>query len=121
MDFGVARWPEAENPDAERDDRLIGSLRYIAPEQIRGADVDGRADIYSLGITAFELLTGHAPFRNDSPLGLIMAHLNQPAPDPRAYADDIPDPVADAVLTALANDPNDRFPTASAFIAACQA
>jgi tRNA A-37 threonylcarbamoyl transferase component Bud32 len=121
MDFGVAKWSEAEPPGVDQE-ALIGSLHYIAPEQIQTpAEVDGRADVYSLGATAFELLTGRPPFLHSSALGLVMAHLNQPPPDPRAFVPDLPDRVAAAIVRALAKDPDDRFDSATALVAAMTA
>ena len=117
MDFGVARL--AGDRPLRGDDQLVGSLPYIAPEQIQEADrVDGRADIYSLGATAYELLTGRPPFREPTPLALVMAHLRQPPPDPRTFDHAIPDAVAKALLRALAKAPGDRFATAGELAAA---
>jgi tRNA A-37 threonylcarbamoyl transferase component Bud32 len=110
MDFGVARL--ADDPRAP-DASLIGSLPYIAPEQIQNADaVDGRADVYALGATAYEAVTGRPPFVESSALGLVLAHLHQPPLDPRSYAPDLPQAAAHAILKALAKDPAHRFATA---------
>jgi len=117
MDFGVAR--RAGDRPLRGDDQLVGSLPYIAPEQIQeAARVDGRADIYSLGATAYELLTGRPPFREPTPLALVMAHLRQPPPDPRGLDPAIPDAVAKALLRALAKAPGDRFASAGELAAA---
>ena len=117
MDFGVARL--AGDRPLRGDDQLVGSLPYIAPEQIQAADrVDGRADIYSLGATAYELLTGKPPFRESTPLALVMAHLRQPPPDPRTFDPALPEPVAKALLRALAKAPDDRFARAGELAAA---
>ncbi len=119
MDFGVARWSEAEPERPSEGSPLVGSLVYISPEQIRQPNaVDGRADIYSLGVTAFELATGRPPFHSGTPLGMVMEHLNHPPPDPRALVSSIPDAMAIAILRALAKDRDDRFASARDFVAA---
>jgi len=113
MDFGVARL--ADDPRAP-DASLVGSLPYIAPEQIQNADaIDARADVYSLGATAYELVTGRPPFVDDNALGLVLAHLNQPPADPRTFAPELPESAAKAILRALAKEPADRYATAPAF------
>ena len=113
MDFGVALLTDDPRaPDAS----LVGSLPYIAPEQIKNADhVDHRADIYALGATAYELVTGRPPFVESTALGLVLAHLHQPPLDPRTFAPDVSQLAAAAILKALAKDPAHRFPTAGAF------
>jgi predicted Ser/Thr protein kinase len=120
MDFGVARLV-GDRPLAG-DDALVGSLPYLAPEQIQHADrVDGRADVYALGATAFELLCGRPPFHETTALGFVMAHLRQPPPDPRELAPGLPAPAAEAILRALAKDPGARFQTAGELAAALAA
>jgi serine/threonine protein kinase len=117
MDFGVARL--AGDRVLPGDDSLVGSLPYISPEQIQHADgVDGRADIYSLGATTFELLTGRPPFREHTPLAYVMAHLRQPPPDARTFEPTIPPHVAAALARALAKAPADRYATAGELAAA---
>ena len=116
MDFGVARL--ADDPRAPVAS-LVGSLPYIAPEQIQNADaVDARADVYSLGATAYELVTGRPPFVDDNALGLVLAHLNQPPADPRTFAPELPEGAAKAILRALAKEPAQRYATAPDFAAA---
>jgi serine/threonine-protein kinase len=118
MDFGIAR-VTTNGGTALTQTGAVGTLDYIAPEQILAArTVDRAADIYSLGIVAYKLLTGELPFKADNPASLLFAHLQKPAPDPRDVVDDLPESVARAVLKALAKQPEDRFPSASAFAAA---
>ncbi len=115
-DFGIAR---ASAMDRLTATELIGTLVYIAPEQIQNAaQVDGRADVYSFGVLAYELLTGAPPFKGDHAMSLVMAHLKQPPADPRLAAPDLPDAAAQVLLTALAKKPEDRYATAGAAAAA---
>src|ERR1700755_3526553 len=92
--------------------RWVGTLGYIAPEQIRGEGVDARADVYALGCLLFYVLTGVAPYRRDSDEATLYAHLNDPPPDATALSPDVPRALADVVERALAKDPDDRFPSA---------
>jgi serine/threonine-protein kinase len=120
MDFGVAH--TTRDPANAGDDALVGSLPYMPPEQIQRTDqVDRRADVYSLGATAYHLLTGHPPFRETGALALVMAHLRQPPVDPCAHVPDLAAPAAAALLTALSKAPNDRFATAGGFASALRA
>ncbi|MEP6483065.1 MAG: protein kinase [Rudaea sp.] len=79
-DFGIARYQDASATRLTQTGMLVGTPTYMSPEQINGQAVDGRADLYSLGILFYELLAGHAPFRGDTPIAVLMAHLTQPAP-----------------------------------------
>jgi DNA-binding beta-propeller fold protein YncE len=92
--------------------RWVGTLGYIAPEQIRGEGVDARADVYALGCLLFYVLTGVAPYRRDSDEATLYAHLNDPPPDATLLAPDVPPGLAAVVDRALAKDPDDRFPSA---------
>jgi streptogramin lyase/predicted Ser/Thr protein kinase len=89
--------------------RWVGTLGYIAPEQIRGEGVDARADVYALGCLLFYVLTGVAPYRRDSDEATLYAHLNDAAPDARALAPEVPEALAGVVSRALAKDPDDRY------------
>jgi streptogramin lyase len=92
--------------------RWVGTLGYIAPEQIRGEAVDARADVYALGCLLFYVLTSVAPYRRDSDEATLYAHLNDDAPDARALEPGVPAALADVAARALAKDPGDRFPSA---------
>jgi streptogramin lyase/predicted Ser/Thr protein kinase len=89
--------------------RWVGTLGYIAPEQIRGEGVDARADVYALGCLLFYVLTGVAPYRRDSDEATLYAHLHDGAPDARALVADVPEALAEVVARALEKDPDDRF------------
>ena len=79
-DFGIARYQDGSATRLTQTGMLVGTPTYMSPEQINGQNVDGRADLYSLGILFYELLAGHAPFRGDTPIAVLMAHLTQQAP-----------------------------------------
>ena len=82
-----------------------GTPFYVAPEQIVGDGVDGRADLYALGVTLFELLTGDVPFREGD---VTHHHRHTPPPDPRERVEDLPDAMAELILQLLAKRPDDR-------------
>jgi serine/threonine-protein kinase len=114
MDFGIAKILGGSTSITKTG--LMGTLDYIAPEQIMSARaVDHHADIYSLGVVVYQMLTGELPFKADVPAQVLFAHLQRPAPDPREIVPALPDYTARAVLRALAKDPEERFPSAGAF------
>jgi hypothetical protein len=98
----------------------MGTPDYIAPEQARGARVDGRSDIYSLGIVLFEMLTGRVPFEGDTSLVVLYKHVTDPPPPPREINPGIPEAVEQVVLKALAKEPVDRFQRAGQMVRALQ-
>lgn len=91
---------------------LMGTLSYMAPEQGLDGHCDARSDIYSLGIAYFEALTGTVPFDADTPLAILMKHINDPLPLPRKFDPNIPEPFERLALKALAKSADDRFQTA---------
>jgi serine/threonine protein kinase len=99
---------------------LMGTLNYMAPEQGRDGKCDARSDIYSLGITYYEALTGSVPFDADTPLAILMKHLNDPLPLPRRLDPSIPESFEAVSLKALAKDPDARYQTAQEMSAALQ-
>jgi len=114
-DFGIAR-------AAEADSRLtatgitVGTPAYMSPEQGMGdRDVDGRSDIYSLGVVAYQVLTGSLPFRANNTPAMIMKHVSETPRPVRELRRDVPPALAAAIERALAKDPDDRFPDAAAF------
>jgi streptogramin lyase/predicted Ser/Thr protein kinase len=88
--------------------QLIGTIDYVAPEQIKGDPVDHRADVYSLGCLLFECLTGHAPYPRDIEVGVLWAHVETPPPTVTEERPDLPPEVDDVVALAMAKDPADR-------------
>jgi len=95
----------------------IGTPAYMAPEQSQSAkDVDCRADIYSLGITLFQMLTGQLPFEAETPYAVVTAHLEQPLPDPKSINPMIPQPISDLIHRMCAKKAAQRFQTPGALV-----
>jgi len=115
MDFGLAR--ASESPDTQ-DGALFGTPSYMSPEQIRGRQIDGRSDLFSLAVVLYELLTGEQPFPGDSVSSIIYRIVNEPPQDIDALADRVPAPLRGFLKQALAKSPEDRFPHGGAFAAA---
>ncbi|MGW4379210.1 serine/threonine-protein kinase [Kitasatospora sp. NPDC004531] len=98
--------------------QFVGTLDYVAPEQISGKPVDGRCDVYSLGCVVYEMLTGGPPFRRDDDLALLWAHLNDPPPDVLEQRADLPDEVGAVLRRAMAKRPESRYDSCLEFVAA---
>jgi serine/threonine protein kinase len=123
-DFGIAR--AASDPRRTRTGILVGTLHYMSPEQIRarGESLDGRSDLYSVGIILYEIATGRRPFEADSDFEIMAAHIQQQPPPPITLAPGLPAGLNEVILKALAKDPALRCQTAhemAAAIAACMA
>ena len=103
-DFGLTQSVSDRGPT---DGHLVGTVDYVAPEQIRGDDVDGRADVYGLGCVLFEALTGTVPFSGVSDVAVIYAHLETPPPRASERRDTLPEALDDVLARAMAKDPND--------------
>jgi serine/threonine-protein kinase len=110
-DFGIAK-SAVTNDDGTW---LVGTPAFMSPEQVQGLPMDGRSDVYALGIVLFQLLSGQLPFSNDSTTALINAHVDMPIPDIRQVKNNIPAVWQEVVSKAMAKDPNDRYPTAGEF------
>ena len=116
MDFGIAR--SSTDGTLTSTGTTLGSLNYMPPEQVRGESADARSDIYSFGISLYELLTGKLPFHSDSQYSLMTAHLNEVPTPPITLRDDLPASLNEIIMMAMAKDPAERFQSADAFRAA---
>ncbi len=111
MDFGIARF--ANNQDTRKvSGEAIGSVHYISPEQAKGATVDYRADLYSLGVVMYEMLTGTLPFRGETAVAVIMQHLNYTPPLPSELVPGIPHAMDEIVMHAMCANINQRYGSA---------
>ena len=120
-DFGLARLVEATT-GVTATGAFVGTLDYVAPEQIRGERVDARADVYALGCVLFELLTGNPPFAaRDDKVAKMYAHLQEEPPRPSMLAPSCPRELDLVVGRALAKDPEERYPSAGDFARAVTA
>jgi tetratricopeptide (TPR) repeat protein len=95
-----------------REGGITGTVAYMAPEQALGKEIDGRTDLYALGVMLYEFTTGRLPFDGDNPLAVLSQHLHAPVVPPRTYRTDLPEYIENAILRLLAKDPDDRFATA---------
>jgi len=91
---------------------ILGTLRYMAPEQLEGKPVDGRTDLYALGLTLYEMVTGNVPFTDGSPLQEMYRRMNEAPKDPKLLKSDLPDYFANIILRCLETDPDRRFQSA---------
>ena len=117
MDFGIARALADAGQTMTQTQAVVGTAQYLSPEQARGENVDARSDLYSTGCLLFELLTGRPPFIGDSPVSVAYQHVREAAPRPSQYASDVPPALDQIVLRALAKDRNERYSSASEFLA----
>jgi ABC-type transport system substrate-binding protein/class 3 adenylate cyclase/tRNA A-37 threonylcarbamoyl transferase component Bud32 len=114
-DFGLARHAStAGSLTSERG--FIGTVAYIAPEQVESGAVDARADVYALGCILFECLTGAAPFERDGDLQVVFAHLKEPPPLVTSFRPDVADAIDGVIQKALAKTPDERFSTCGELI-----
>ena len=112
-DFGLARSVASR---ITTDGAFVGTIYYLPPEQAMGKPIDGRTDLYALGVMLYELTTGRLPFDADNPLAIISQHLHAPVVPPSTFRADLPPELERIILRLLAKDPNDRFATAGEMI-----
>ena len=109
-DFGIARM--ANSSTLTRGDSVMGSVHYFSPEQAQGQGTDVTSDLYSVGVTLYEMLTGRVPFDGDSPVAIAMQHLHA-QPDPiQRFAPDVPDAICHVCLKAMEKNPQYRYHSA---------
>ena len=113
LDFGLAL--PTLGPEFTRSGTRLGSLYYMSPEQVLGKKLDARSDIYSTGVTLYQLLTARLPFEGDGEYAIATRHLNSRPEDPRALNPNISSQLSQIVLKSLAKSPDDRFQTALEF------
>jgi serine/threonine-protein kinase len=112
-DFGLAKDHQNEGTVLTRPGQALGSMDYMAPEQIRGEEVGAATDVYALACMLFELLTGRSPFADKVGMRIMWAHLQDPPPHASDIKPELPRPVGDAILKGLEKDPADRPQSAS--------
>lgn len=118
-DFGIAKVLQRD-ANLTQVGRTLGTPTYMAPEQIQGDPVDGRTDIYALGVLLYQLATGRFPYLADSSPEITMMHLYNPVPSARAANPKLPEALDKVIATAMAKSPNDRFATAGEMVRAVQ-
>jgi serine/threonine-protein kinase len=114
IDFGLATTAVGDGLTATG--AVLGTPHYMAPEQIRGKPVDVRTDVYAFGALSYHLVCGRPPFVGDNPIAIGFAHLSEPVVPPRQLRKDIPASLDATIVAALAKSPNDRPPSAKAFV-----
>jgi hypothetical protein len=108
MDFGIAKTrAEAQKEDED----IVGTAEYMSPEQALGRKMDGRSDLYSLGVMAYEMLTGRLPFDSPDPYEILRMHVRDPVPSPKATNPRVPDDLEQLVRKSTAKRPEDRYQT----------
>jgi serine/threonine protein kinase len=118
VDFGIVKVSEGDQ-QLTHADNMVGTPRYMSPEQIRGVPLDGRADLYALGVLLYHMIMGHPPFNKPTTAATLVAHLQDPVPDLRPHA--VPDAIATVIERLLEKEPEDRYATADAFRDAARA
>jgi serine/threonine protein kinase len=117
-DFGLAHLADAQ--ESLTGSAVIGTPAYMSPEQCQGGPIDARSDQYSLGIVLYHLTTGYLPYEADTPMGVVLKHINEPLPRPSDLNPNLPTPIEAVLIRALAKNPEHRYSTVSDFNAAFQ-
>ncbi|NVJ04746.1 protein kinase [Myxococcus sp. AM001] len=119
LDFGIAKLTDAHMPQTHAG-IIVGTPEYMAPEQSLGRGVDGRADLYALGVIAYQLLTGRLPFNDEGLAAQLVAHQLRPPPPPSSVYPAVSAALEHVILRTLAKKPEDRYPSIAAFRNALQ-
>jgi serine/threonine-protein kinase len=112
-DFGIARAAAQDGADLTQPGALLGTAKYLSPEQVQGGEPDARSDVYALGVVLYECLTGRPPFMADTEIATAMAHVHSDPLKPRQVRAGIPRSLEAVVNRAMAKDPADRYATAA--------
>ena len=118
-DFGIAKW--LEGSIQLTGSAVIGTPQYMSPEQGQGLKIDGRSDEYSLAVMAYEMITGQPPFQAETPLAIVLKHVTEPLIPPSTINPRIPEAISAVIVKALHKQPDDRYPTTTAFAEALSA
>lgn len=118
-DFGIAKLVEG-SPQFTATGAITGTPAYMSPEQAQGKPLDVRSDVYSLGIVLYEMLTGRVPFEAETPLAVILKHIQEPLPPPSLHVAGLAPTIETVLLKALAKDPQHRFSSVAEFLQAWQ-
>jgi eukaryotic-like serine/threonine-protein kinase len=121
MDFGIARPISRQGLGLTQEGWLVGTPQYMAPEQLKGGEVDARADLYATGVLLYEVFTGRLPFNGATPVEVASQHLNMPPPPPRESWPEIPPALEALLLRCLAKKPEERFASATELLATLDA
>ena len=113
IDFGIAR--AGDERSLTMTGTTLGSLGYMSPEQVKGEATDARSDLYSVGVSLYEMVTGHPPFQATSDYSIMAAHVKEAPKPPADLKADLPAGLNEIILMAIAKDPAQRFQTADAF------
>jgi beta-lactam-binding protein with PASTA domain/tRNA A-37 threonylcarbamoyl transferase component Bud32 len=113
-DFGIARAVGADD-NVTQTGLVMGTATYFSPEQAQGLGVDGRSDVYALGVVLYEMVTGQPPFTADTPVAIAYKHVSEVPVPPREIEPRVPPPLEAIIMRAMAKQPSERYPTAEDF------
>lgn len=116
-DFGIARVLGSNLTGS----MIVGTPAYMSPEQANGLPIDGRSDIYALGVVLFEMLSGREPYQAETPMAILLKHINEPMPPVSQYRTDVPRAVEEVISKATAKDPDNRYSSAGQMVDALAA
>ena len=120
-DFGLTKRMDGTHTELTRAGDVVGTIHYVAPEQIEGSQVSARSDVYSLGCLLYHCLTGQVPFSRDTDVAVIYAHLSEPPPKLTALRPELATGLDGVIAKALDKSPDRRFPTCTDLINAARA
>ena len=110
-DFGIAQ-TDASSQLTSKDSEIVGSVHYLAPEITSGRPATGQSDIYSAGVTFFELITGHVPYIKNSAIDIAVAHVKEKFPSPKKYLPNCPKEIERIIFKCVKKNPSERYKTA---------